>query len=120
MSHRVVLAAVIAAALGTPAWADLPAAIEAYDRGDYAAAFAESKPVAERGDADAQYMMGFLYARGEGVRRNLVRAYLWFSLAARQGDRIAADAVAGLARRMSPGQIGAAESLVSAWMPKSE
>ncbi len=114
---RVVLAAALAFVAPAPAPADFPAPVEAYDQGDYAAAFAESKPVAERGDADAQYMLGFLYARGEGVRRDIVRAYVWFALAARQGDEIAADATAYLARRMRPDQVAEAKALVRAWMP---
>ena len=112
---RFVLAVLLVAALAAPASADFPAAVEAYDQGDYAIAFAETRPVAERGDADAQYMLGFLYARGEGVRRDLVRAYLWFSLAARQGDQIAADMVASLSRRMTPEQIARAKELARDW-----
>ena len=118
--NRLVLAAALIIASTAPAPADFPAAVEAYDQGDYATAFGESRPVAERGDADAQYLLGFLYARGEGVRRDLVRAYLWFSLAARQGDGIAADALTGLARRMSPEQVDEARSLVRAWTPTPE
>ena len=114
---RFVLAAVLGAVLAAPATADFPAAVEAYDQGDYVTAFEESRPPAERGDGEAQYMLGFLYARGEGVRRDLVRAYLWFTLAARQGDAIAADALAGLSARMSREQIAAAESLARAWKP---
>ena len=80
--------------------ADFPAAVAAYDQGDYATTFAESQPLAERGDAEAQYMLGFLYARGEGVGRDLVHAFLWYSLAAWQGDKIAADALIELSRRI--------------------
>ncbi len=116
---RIVLAAALAVAFAAPASAGFPAAVEAYDQGDYATAFAESKPVAEGGDADAQYLLGFLYARGEGVRRDIVRAYLWFTLAARQGDEIAAGAAAKLARRMRPDQVAEAKALVRAWTPAS-
>ena len=48
-------------------------------------------------------------------RRDLVRAYLWFSLAARQGDPIAADMVASLSRRMTPEQIAQAKALARDW-----
>ncbi len=115
---RALLAVLLAATLAAPAAADFPAAVEAYDQGDYATAFAETRPVAEQGDPDAQYMLGFLYARGEGVRRDLVRAYLWFSLAARQGDAIAADMVVSLSRRMTPEQIAQAKALALEWSVK--
>lgn len=112
---RALLVVLLAATLAAPASADFPAAVEAYDQGDYATAFAETRPVAEQGDPDAQYMLGFLYARGEGVRRDLVRAYLWFSLAARHGDPIAADMVVSLSRRMTPEQIAQAKALALEW-----
>ncbi len=103
-----------------PAHADFPAAIEAYDQGDYALSFAETEPVAGRGDMDAQFMLGFLYARGEGVARDAVRAYLWYALAARQGDRFAADDLAALARRMTAAELAKAETLLRRWRPLSD
>ncbi len=117
---RLGLAAAIWTAMAAPVPADFPAAVEAYDQGDYATTFAESKPLAERGDADAQYMLGYLYARGQGVRRDLVRAYLWFTLAAWQGDAFAADAVIALARRMKREDIATAETLARSWTSAPE
>ena len=117
----VVLVAAIAVAgfAAAPARGDFPAAIAAYDGGDYATAFAESVAVAARGDRDAQYLVGLLYSRGEGVALDRVRAYLWFSLAADQGDRFAMDALAGLARRMTAARIAEAEALARDWRPES-
>jgi TPR repeat protein len=40
----------------------------------------EKQPI--RGNAAAQNNLGFTYASGQGVRRDLVNADLWFSLAA--------------------------------------
>ena len=97
--------------------ADFADAIEAYDGGDYAAAFEESLEAAKQGDADAQYMAGFLYMRGQGVRHDLPAAYQWFSLAARQGDSYAADDLDGLAARMSAEQISQAETWAREWTP---
>ena len=120
MKHVVHVAAIILAGLtAAPARADYPAAIAAYDGGDYVAAFSESMADAARGDGDAQYLVGFLYFRGEGVAVDLVRAYLWFSLAADQGDRFAMDELAGLARRMTAAQISEAEALARDWEPDS-
>ena len=93
-----------------PAHAGFPAAIEAYDQGDYATAFAESRVVAEAGDADAQYMLGYLYARGEGVAADLVQAWKWFALAAGQGDEFAAAWVDRLSRRMTADELAEARA----------
>ena len=108
--HRYVLAAALALSVVRPAAADFADAIEAYDQGDYAMTFAVTQPLAEAGDRDAQYMLGFLYERGEGVARDLTRAYAWYILAARQGDAFAAQALATLAPRMSDADIADAET----------
>ncbi len=111
------LLAAFVAAPGAPARADFAAAVEAYDQGDYAASFAESLPLARAGDREAQFMLGYLYARGEGVRRDPVAAYFWYALAARQGDEFSARALESLARRMSAAQIAAARARLRAWKP---
>ncbi len=109
-----VLALLLAA---RPAGADFADAIQAYDGGDYAGAFTESLAAAQKGDADAQYMAGFLYMRGQGTRRDLVAAYGWFTLAARQGDGFAAGELEGLAARMSAAEISQAEAWARDWTP---
>ena len=43
------------------------------------------KPLAERGNADAQYDLGVLYFTGTGVTENTHEALKWFRLAAQQG-----------------------------------
>ena len=39
----------------------------AYEGGDYATALREWKPLAEQGDASAQYSLGVMYKKGQGV-----------------------------------------------------
>jgi TPR repeat protein len=43
------------------------------------------KEMAEQGDANAQSDLGFRYANGEGVAKNLLEAVKWFRKAANQG-----------------------------------
>jgi len=40
----------------------------------------------EQGNAGAQSNLGLMYANGEGVPQNNLRAYVWFSVAAAQGN----------------------------------
>lgn len=61
------LLGVLAAGEPAAARADWDSAAAAYDRGDDATAFAEWQRLAERGDAAAQYMLGFMQASGQGV-----------------------------------------------------
>ena len=93
ITKRALAAAIIAAlALGAaPAHADVRAGVDAWSRGDYAAAIAQWQGPAERGDADAQFNMGQAYKLGRGVPKDLVRAEHWFAAAANQGHARAAD-----------------------------
>ena len=73
-------------ALGTPlAHAGLKDAQAAYKRQDYAAAFKEFTPLAQAGNATAQYRLGVMYAEGEGVAQDYQQAHSWFLKAAKQG-----------------------------------
>jgi uncharacterized protein len=58
----------------------------AYKEGDYAKAFELWRPLAEKGDAVAQYRLGNLYADGKGVARSDTAAMLWFLSSAKQGN----------------------------------
>jgi hypothetical protein len=48
---------------------------------------------AEQGDANAQYELGQMYARGQGVPRDYVQAYGWYQKAASQGSAHAEYAI---------------------------
>ena len=52
MKH-LALAIVFVLGFASSAWADFQAGVAAYDRGDYATAFREMKPLAEQGNASA-------------------------------------------------------------------
>jgi uncharacterized protein len=61
----------------------------AYGSGDYATALREWKPLAEQGDAIAQYLVGVMYDEGQGVPQNYWTALKWYTLAAEQGNTVA-------------------------------
>lgn len=87
--HRM-LACLIAIALGAPAAAGpLEDGIAAYREKEYAKAAELWQPLAEKGDAAAQYHLGTLYAEGTGVRQNDTTAFMWFQRAANQGNPVA-------------------------------
>ena len=86
MSLRFIIALVLSiVCLPTPAWADTETGMDAYNRGDYATALKELRPLAEQGDANAQFNLGVLYYNGEGVSQDYVQARQWFEKAAAQG-----------------------------------
>ena len=57
---------------------------DAYGRGDFASALRAVRPLAEQGDADAQYYLGAMYENGRGVRQNYAEAAKWYRRAAEQ------------------------------------
>lgn len=63
----------------------LPLAIQAAKAGDYKTAFGLFKPLAEQGNAQAQYYLGVLYAQGNGVAQDYKQAVSWYIKAAEQG-----------------------------------
>ena len=74
----------------------------AYDRGDYSTALKIWRPLAEQGDARAQFDLGEMYRRGRGVPQDYVRAYMWFNLVAssqsgeiQKGAALSRDRLAG-------------------------
>jgi uncharacterized protein len=72
--------------LAVPAWADFQAGMNAHDREDYATALQEWQPLAEQGDAQAQYHVGLLYHKGRGVPQDDAQARKWYARAAAQGQ----------------------------------
>src|SRR5262245_2712093 len=78
---------------------------------DYATAVRIIRPLAERGDARAQYTLGVFYDNGLGVPQDRVTSYMWFDLSAAQGEEGAAAFRDLIARRMTPAQIAQAQKL---------
>ena len=71
--------------LTAPAWAGWDEVMAAYQRGDYATVVRELRPLAEQGDAKAQYNLGVMYATGLGVPQDYAEAVKWYRKAAEQG-----------------------------------
>jgi cell division septation protein DedD len=72
--------------VGSPARADFAAGSAAYERGDFALALEEWRPLAEAGDLRAQYNLGYMHFNGVGLPRNYPEAAKWYRAAADQED----------------------------------
>ncbi len=118
---RLALAVALLIGLATPSHADFQDGLAAYDRGDYAAALREWRPLAEQGHAMAQTFLGVMYSKGQGVPQDYVLAHMWFDLAAWPGqslrDLVIKDREA-VAAWMTPAQIAEAQRLAREWMEK--
>ncbi len=108
MTLTLTLAAVILAlSLASPAAAGpFEDAVAAYQRRDYATALRLVRPLADQGDAKAQFALGGMYTLGRGVPENYAEAFKWLRLAADQGH---VDAQASLGGHVWRGSGCAAE-----------
>jgi TPR repeat protein len=73
--------------------AELKLGISAYNDGDYSKAVALLKAAAEHGEAEAMVDLGYMYARGHGVRRDAGFALELYRRAAKAGDAEGMNAV---------------------------
>jgi len=86
-------------------------ALEEFGRGEYKAAYQLLKPLAERGNSNAQMMLGFMYDQGRGVPRDSAEAVKWLRRSAKQGN-IGAQATLSLMKERAAKEMwqrGAAE-----------
>ena len=72
----------------------------------------------------AQNNLGTMYATGEGVPRDLVEAYKWFTLAAERQTKQESEATArnldALTSKMTAEQVAAGRQRAHDWMPGNE
>jgi hypothetical protein len=139
----------VALTLCGQAWAGpLEDANAAYLRRDYATALQLLRPLAEKGDPDAQINLANMYFDGNGVAQDYAESVKWYLAAADQGSADAQIALgflyeygeavpqdyvqahkwfdlAGsslyrdtLAAKMTPAQIADAQKLAREWEPK--
>jgi TPR repeat protein len=86
---------------------DLAAGKSAAEAGDFAKALENWQPLAEQGHTAAQYNLGMMHARGDGVEKDLTKAAEWFRRAAEQGHvesqaRLGAMSVRGIGVEEDP------------------
>lgn len=70
--------------------------IQSFQVQNYRQAFIRLKPEAEKGCADAQYAVGYMYYYGQGVVENRERACYWIHRAANAGQKDAIQALKAL------------------------
>lgn len=80
------MALYFAAVAGTAAAAIYEDGLEAFENNDFDRAFEVWRPLADKGDAIAQYSLGKLFERGGGsIQQDFVQAARWYRVASRQG-----------------------------------
>ena len=96
----------------TSAWsADWGKGWDAYEKGDYATALREWKPLAEQGNVSVQYNLGLMYRNGQGVKLDNVYAHMWGHLAASNGNKSGRELRHIVAKRITSADITVARKL---------
>ncbi len=76
------------------------------------------KRAADLGYVDAQYNLGVLYERGDGVPQSLTDAYKWYAVAAAAGDNESKSRISALATQLAPDDLSAAQSAAASFRPE--
>jgi TPR repeat protein len=105
-------------------WSLLPATFAGFDEGlaayrdgDHATALSEFEPSADSGHAQAQFYLGFMYEKGQGVPVDAALAASWYQKAADQG---VAGAQFNLGLAMEQGRgVGADPAAALIWIRKA-
>lgn len=106
MRYKYLAASIWIASLALPVSAQsVKSGIDAWQKADYPAAVAIWRPLAEKGDADAQFNLGQAYRLGRGVPISLAVAQSWFERAADHGH-IDAQTTLGLLLFQNGNHIG--------------
>lgn len=84
-SYRLALAIILLAGVAS-AQAGLQEGVSAYKRGHFSIALKELVPLAEKGDAKAQTILGEMHSSGSGVPQDHAKAAFWYRKAAEQGN----------------------------------
>jgi len=78
---------------------------------DFATALNELKPLAENGNDEAQWMLGNMYSKGNGVIKDIIYAHMWWNISASLGNGVAEYNRDLYEKRMSARDISTAQKL---------
>ena len=66
--------------------ADMSAALMHYDEGNFGKVLLIIEPLAEKGNPEAQSLLGWMYFKGQGVAKSNKKAIQWYVLSAEKGN----------------------------------
>ncbi|MDJ0631437.1 MAG: sel1 repeat family protein [Rhodobacter sp.] len=111
--RRIFAGFIVGLCLVSPAFADLEEARDLMEAGRFAEARDALGPAARSGNAEAEELIGVMYALGLGVEKDPVRAFEWYLRAAMKGH---AGAQSGVGWYYEVGTGLTAPDLVRAYM----
>ena len=73
---------------------------------------------AEMGNAKAQHRLAIMHSKGQGVKQDLVEAYVWLERAVKAGNAAALKTRTLAGKQLTPVQLSEAEKRAGDWVPK--
>ena len=93
-------------------------AVELINQRDYKGAYKMIVPLAEKGKAAAQLVLGMMYFKGTGVERNIIEADKWLIVSEKLGQEAGKKNRIFIERKMNRHQIEKAHKLAKSWLQK--
>ena len=97
---------------------DFEDAINAVNNHNYKTAFKMIVPLAEKGQAAAQLVLGMMYFKGTGVEKNIVEADKWLLISEKLGQEAGKKNRIFVERQMNKDQKAKAHRLAEGWLKK--
>ena len=97
--------------------ADFNKGLKASQSGDFEIALAEWLPLAEQGNAKAQFNLGLMYQSGKGVKQNDKTAFRWLKLAGKQ-ELVHAQFIVGVMYQLGIGT-PISDELAATWYERA-
>ena len=97
---------------------DFQDAVTIVNDGDFETAYKMLVPLAEKGQAAAQLILGMMYFKGTGVEKNIVQADKWLLISEKLGQEAGKKNRIFVERQMSSDQILKARKLAKDWLQK--
>ena len=97
---------------------DFENAVTIVNNGDFETAYKMLVPLAKKGHAAAQFILGMMYFKGTGVEKNIVQADKWLLIAEKEGQEVGKKNRIFVERQMNSDQISKARKLAKNWLQK--
>ena len=93
-------------------------AVKSINRRDYETAYKTIVPLAEKGQAAAQLVLGMMYFKGTGVEKNIIESDKWLFISEALGQEAGKKNRIFVERQMNSDQITKAHQLAKDWLKK--
>ena len=97
---------------------ELQDAVRVLNNRDFKTAYKMLAPLAEKGNAAAQLIVGMMYFKGTGVEENIVEADKWLLISEKLGQEAGEKNRIFVERKMKNDQKVTAQQLAESWLKK--